>query len=314
LSAARGEAADPRDAALLSLLGRLDAGGYDFVSPTPSTHALVRKRRMAEDAHALRDVFGWNRPFRAEQLAPELFDLMHQADMLEAEEDAWTSRLRASRLDGRLYWHSAVSTQKDAVFLGPDSYRYVRFIDDILADGRPVGRAVDIGVGAGAGALAVAARRPQAEVLGSDINPEALRLARINAAHAGLRLDPVESPGVPADGPAFDLIIANPPFIAGDSGATYRDGGDLHGAAVALAWTEAALKRLTPGGRLLLYTGAPIVDGHDVVRERLAEQTRGAGGQLFYEEIDPDIFGRTLRRPDYATVERIAAVGAVVSL
>ena len=38
------------------------------------------------------------------------------------------------------------------------------------------------------------------------------------------------------------------------------------------------------------------------------------GARLVYEEIDPDVFGASLARPSYAEVERIAAVGAVVTV
>ena len=44
----RSQVHSPADAALLDLLSRLEAAGYDFVSPTPATHGLVARRRRAE--------------------------------------------------------------------------------------------------------------------------------------------------------------------------------------------------------------------------------------------------------------------------
>jgi SAM-dependent methyltransferase len=177
----------------------------------------------------------------------------------------------------------------------------------------PGGRAVDIGAGAGAGALALAARPGAGAVFATDINPSALRCLSINARHAGLDVTARLGPGLTAVQGDFDLIIANPPYIADRAGRTYRDGGGMYGARLALDWMMESVPRLAPGGRILLYTGAPIVDGRDVVRSALEELATEADLELGYEEIDPDVFGGVLRDPAYAEVERIAAVGAVLS-
>ena len=79
-----------------------------------------------------------------------------------------------------------------------------------------------------------------------------------------------------------------------------------------VAWAEEAMRRLTPRGCMLLYTGSAIVDGGDPFRERLDALAREHDCSLEYEEIDPDIFGDELTRDAYAGVERLAAVGAVI--
>ena len=66
--------------------------------------------------------------------------------------------------------------------------------------------------------------------------------------------------------------------------------------------------RLTLGGRLLLYTGSAIVDGRDDLRDALAAAIPDAGCTLDYRELDPDVFGEELERPEYAEVDRIAAI------
>ncbi len=301
----------PGDAALLELLSRLEAAGYDFVSPTPAVHGLVARRRRADEADLLRDVLGWGRAFHAETAPAWLLDVLTEADALREDADGLRARLRVSRLDGRLHLHSASSADEQAVFLGPDSYRYVRFLRQALscASWR---KALEIGVGAGAGALAIAALDAEAAVVATDINPQALRLCRLNARHAGLPIDLLPG-GFPAGG-VWDLIAANPPYMAGCSGRLYRDGGGQYGAEVALEWTKEALSRLAPGGRLLLYTGAPVVAGQDLVRTALAALAGRRGARLVYEEIDPDVFGASLAWASYAEVERIAAVGAVVTV
>lgn len=301
----------PGDAALLELLSRLEAAGYDFVSPTPAVHGLVARRRRADEADLLRDVLGWGRAFHAETAPAWLLNVLTEADALREDADGLRARLRVSRLDGRLHLHSASSADEQAVFLGPDSYRYVRFLRQALS-GASWRNALEIGVGAGAGALAIAALHREAAVVATDINPQALRLCRLNARHAGLPID-LRPGGFPAEG-VWDLIAANPPYMAGRSGRLYRDGGGQYGAEVALEWAKEALSRLAPGGRLLLYTGAPVVVGQDLVRTALAALADRRGARLVYEEIDPDVFGASLARASYAEVERIAAVGAVVTV
>lgn len=306
------------DLAWLRLLAYLEARDYQFVSPTPATHGLVRSRPSHPELPDLRDLFGWMRSFRGDAVEPELLDLMDKAgtlerlEPLEGEGVVFRSRYRVSSLDGRLYIHSAPTSDASAVFLGPDSYRYSRFLRQVLArDG--AGQALDIGTGAGVGAHTVLGACPGSRVTGSDINPAALRLARINSAHNGLAVELVESDGLPDDGETFDVISANPPYVAGPVERVYRDGGGNRGEGLSLAWASAGLERLRSGGRFILYTGSAIVAGRDAMREALAGLAERKGCRLDYEEIDPDVFGGTLRSTAYAEVERIAAVGAVLT-
>lgn len=299
--------------ALRDLLGRLDELGYEFVTPTPATHAQVRRRAPAAPPDALRDIFGWSRPFAAELLEPRLLDLARRAGVVRASQEGLRLDVRVSTVDGRLYLHSAPTSDADAVFLGPDTYRYVRFLRQQLGRRPAFETGLDIGVGAGVGAMTLASAGPGARVIGTDVNARALALARVNAAHAGLEIDLVECSGLPPEPERFDVVAANPPYIAGSGGRVYRDGGDQLGAALALKWAHGAARRLAPGGRFLLYTGSAIVAGRDSVREALSALARGRGLELDYEEIDPDVFGGVLGQGAYRNVERIAAVGAVLT-
>ena len=112
-----------REIALGRILAELTRRGYVFVTPSPSTHTLVRDRMDATAEDALRDIFGWCRPFPREHLDPELFALVEAAGVVRREHAAYRLTIRASTIDGRLYLHSAPSRASDAVFLGPDSYR-----------------------------------------------------------------------------------------------------------------------------------------------------------------------------------------------
>lgn len=307
-----------RDDRRIDLLRRLGEAGYAFVTPGQDSHRrVVRRRGMASD---LRDVFGWNLPFRADTVGPEMFEAMGAAGLLVRHWRGWRSGLRVASLNGALFWHSAwPPTAKDAVFFGPDSYRFAAFVDAELPPSPlhsgPL-RIADIGTGSGVGAIAAALARPGSVVAASDVNPAALNLARVNAAAAGVDLTLARGSGLAGLAGEFDVIIANPPFIAGHAtrlwgGRVYRDGGAELGMEVALAWAEEAAGRLAPGGRLLLYSGAPVVAGVDRLREALERRLVRKGLALRYREIDPDIFGGLLNHPRYWGVERIAAIGAV---
>jgi methylase of polypeptide subunit release factors len=303
----------PEDEALLALLRALEARDYRFVTPTPATHARVLARPDRRRARSLRDVLGWSLPFDRDLLEPDLLDLLARGGVLAETEAGLKSRLRVSSMDGGLFLHSAYPTdEEDAVFFGPDSYRFAAFIAaEIGGAGAQPLRVVDIGAGSGVGALVTARLAPKARATLSDVNPAALRLARINAAFAGVEVETVTTEGFDGlDGP-WDLVLANPPYIADAAGRDYRDGGDMHGGRLSLDLARQAAGRLAPGGQLLLYTGAAIVEGRDALRAALEPAMAAAGCRLRYRELDPDVFGEELEKPPYADVERIAAVGAV---
>jgi release factor glutamine methyltransferase len=75
---------------------------------------------------------------------------------------------------------------------------------------------LDLGTGSGAIALAIASERPRARVTGVDISPPALDVARQNARDLGLsRIDwRLGSWFEPVRSERFDMIVANPPYVA----------------------------------------------------------------------------------------------------
>jgi methylase of polypeptide subunit release factors len=214
-----------------------------------------------------------------------------------------------------LFLHSAFPADTpDAVFLGPDSYRFADLIVAELSRGGAVRSILDVGAGTGVGGVIAGGCRPDAAVILSDLNPSALVLAEANAAAARTEVRVVEASGLEGAPAQLDLIVANPPYVAGQSGRTYKDGGDLHGARLSLDWAIEGMKRLAPEGRMILYTGSAILDGgEDVLRDMLRKAVDANGFTLAYRELDPCVFPGELRRAVYADVERIAAVGAVIS-
>lgn len=300
--------------ALAGLLEALRASGYEFVTVTPETHKRVLERRPGRIAGDLRDVFGWSLAFEEDLLAPPIRVALERAGMISREGGLCRSRLRVASLDGRLFLHSAFPTEAaDSVFFGPDSYRYVRFLGAEIPRLGPLRRLVDIGAGSGVGAIMAGTLLPGTRLTATDINPLALRFARINAAHAGMDIETIEASGLEGVEGPIDLVVANPPFVVDPAKRLYRDGGAMHGAGLSLDWALAAARRIAPGGTVLLYTGSAIVEGRDALREALAGQLPALGCSLRYSQIDPDIFGELLDGPGYEEVERVAAVGAVIS-
>jgi len=297
------------DAKLLELAKAVQSTGYAFTTPTPATHARVNARPDSAWARDLPGVFGWSRPFRADAVPPAILALMRHAGVLVTEDVGLRSAVRLSSLDGLLFTHSAFpTTAADSVFFGPDTYRFTRAIRAYLETGAPVRRAVDIGCGAGPGAVLVARARPEAEVFAGDINPDALRMTGVNAALAGVRVSAVDSDLLSSIPGTFDLIVSNPPYLVDPDARAYRHGGGKLGADLSLAILDAALERLAPGGTLLLYTGAAIVNGADPFRVAAAAHIAGSGASWDYEELDPDVFGEELEGGAYTSADRIAAV------
>jgi release factor glutamine methyltransferase len=74
----------------------------------------------------------------------------------------------------------------------------------------------DLGTGSGAIALAVASERPALQVTGVDVSGEALEIARRNAARLQLGNVRFERGSwfAPLAGRRFDVVAANPPYIA----------------------------------------------------------------------------------------------------
>ena len=296
---------------LLRLGEYLLESGYRHTAVTPLTHHYNNQRSANHSATNLRDIFGWSRPFEQSIITEHEFDLMQSAGILARQDHRWRSQVRWSSLGDLLCVHSAYPTDTtDAVFFGPDTYRFAQMIEFFLQTGNhSVRRAVDIGCGSGAGALLIAKALPLAQVLAVDINQRALRFTAINARLAGVaNVDTVYSNLLNGVEGEFDLIIANPPYMLDAKQRAYRHGGGDLGAGLSFRIVEAALSRLTAGGTLLLYTGVAMIEGYDPFLQMLKQRLANKPCSWHYREMDPDVFSEELLKPAYAQVERIAAV------
>jgi release factor glutamine methyltransferase len=116
----------------------------------------------------------------------------------------------------RGFWKIMLKVTPDVLTPRPDTESLL----DVLLPRIPVDRAVsvlDLGVGSGAILLAILSERPAARGLGVDVSPEAVAVARENAANLGLSsrvalLRGDWTAGLASD--SFDVVVANPPYIA----------------------------------------------------------------------------------------------------
>ena len=256
-------------------------------------------------------MFGWSRAFDETLLPPVLFAALHREALVVRTGSAWKSLVRVSSLDQDLFVHSAYpTTAPDSVFFGPDSYRFARAIRSHLAScNTKLRRAVDIGCGAGVGGILVARAVRCEEVLMSDINDNALNYAGVNVSAARLEnVVPVKSDLLDDIDGEFDLIVSNPPYLNDPLERAYRNGGGDLGSALSIDIARCAKTRLAAGGSLMLYTGAPIIDGNDPFLQAIKQAFEGSDLSWTYREVDPDVFGEELETDAYRQADRIAAV------
>ena len=214
----------------------------------------------------------------------------HADDVVAAQEAKTFDALARRRRDGepiayligrREFYGLDLEITPDVLIPRPETELLVDLALARLTADRAA-RVVDLGTGSGAVALAIAASRRRAQVIGTDISTAALALAQRNAAR--LSIDNVSF--VASDwfaalaGQRFDLIVANPPYVA--AGDPHLREGDLrHEPAHALTSgadglsairliVAAAPAHLTDGGWLLLE------HGHDQA-DRVGALLRDAG-------------------------------------
>ncbi len=156
-------------------------------------------------------------------------------------------------------------------------------IEAYKASGTTPARILDLGTGSGALALALKKAFPASEVVAVDKSPDALALARENAAALKLAVDFREgdwfSPIAPDE--KFDLIVSNPPYLTDtetDSAAPEVNkfepigalGSNDEGFADIKQIIEAAPAHLSPSGALWLETGIAHFDRIKTLGESLA--------------------------------------------
>ncbi|GAB4194553.1 MAG: peptide chain release factor N(5)-glutamine methyltransferase [Thalassobaculales bacterium] len=202
------------------------------------------------------------------------------------------AREPVSRILGRReFWSLSFALTPDTLDPRPDSEALVAAA---LAR-TPAGpfRVLDLGTGSGCLLLAVLSERPLASGLGTDIAAGAVAAARANAAALGLS---ARAAFAVADWDAgvsgrFELVIANPPYIAEgavlapelahDPARALYAGAD--GLAAYRALAPVLARRVAPGGVAVVELGAGQAPA--------ASQILAAAGPLTVEALVPDLAG-----------------------
>lgn len=165
----------------------------------------------------------------------------------------------------REFWSLDLTITPDVLVPRPETELLV----ELALCACPLGEArsvLDLGTGSGAIALAIAAERPAARVVGVDICAAALGVAMHNSRK--LKLPRIEwrrgswFDAVP--GERFDIILANPPYVAAEDRALERLAAEPRlalasgptGLEALSAIIDRAVEHLNPSGRLLLEHGS----------------------------------------------------------
>lgn len=166
-------------------------------------------------------------------------------------------------LGRREFWSLPLAVDQHTLIPRPDSETLVEVALSLAADRADL-RVVDLGTGSGCLLLALLNERPDAWGVGMDIDEGAIRLARDNARMLGLegRAMFVRGDWAQALCGAFDLVVANPPYIADDEWAELDAGvRDYEPARALRAGADGldAYRRILPQLPLLLAPGGLAV-------------------------------------------------------
>ena len=151
---------------------------------------------------------------------------------------------------------------------------------------RPGEAVLELGCGVGTALLCLGRRVPGLALHGLELQADYAELARRNAEEnaipATIHTGAVQAVPAPLQRLHFDHVLMNPPYFVEDSATAAHDAGRdaanrEAGGAGLTAWIDAGLRRLRPGGRLVLVQRA----------ERLAEILAGLGARAGSVEILP---------------------------
>lgn len=164
----------------------------------------------------------------------------------------------------REFWSLPIAVDRRALIPRPETELLVELACRLA---RAAGTVLDCATGSGAVAAALARELPHARVWASDRSRDALAVAGLNTGRHAPAVQLVAGDLLaPFRGAAFDLVVANPPYVADGEIAglapEVRDfeprqalAAGAEGLDVLRALVADAARVLAPGGRLLLEVG-----------------------------------------------------------
>jgi len=222
---------------------------------------------VPEPQRDARLLFRWAAGIDGPRLAVLIRDPAEPGEIARFEEavTARAGRVPVSHITGeREFWGLRFRVTADVLDPRPETEVLVAS----ALEGPVPRRILDLGTGTGCILLALLSEWTDAEGLGTDISPAALRVAEGNAAALGLasRARFRQADWCAGVEGSFDLIVANPPYIAEAEMAALEPEVRLHEPAGALcpggdgldAYRRIAAgvgPLLAPGGRLMLEIG-----------------------------------------------------------
>ncbi len=114
----------------------------------------------------------------------------------------------------REFWTHIFQVSKDVLIPRPETELLVEHCLQMIAPEQPQ-FILELGTGSGAIAVSIAAERPQAQIIATDISQPALEMARINADAAGISNIQFQQSNWFSSiaKQRYDFIISNPPYI-----------------------------------------------------------------------------------------------------
>jgi release factor glutamine methyltransferase len=159
-------------------------------------------------------------------------------------------------------------------------------------------RVLDLGTGSGIVAIALALECPPAAVVAVDLSPAALSLAEGNAVRLGAAIDFRAGDWfAPVVGERFDLIVANPPYVAADDPHLKADGlpFEPHMALSDGADGLGCIRRIVAGAAAHLNPGAWLLFEHGWDQGMTSRNLLTAAG-----------FKAAFTHPDLAGIDRVS--------
>lgn len=232
--------------------------------------------------------------------------IAHRDDVLPAPAAARFEVLLAQRCSGipvayllgeREFHGRRFRVSPDVLIPRPETELLVEVALDLLPRSSPCA-VLDLGTGSGCIAVTIACEHAAAQVTAVDASAAALEIARANAAALGARVEFIESDWFARlAGRRFDLIVANPPYIA--CGDPHLARGDLRFEPAAALVSGAdgldAIRRITAESAGYLREGAWLLFEHGYDQASASKDLLHRAG-----------FTELLSRTDLAGLPRLA--------
>lgn len=190
----------------------------------PSMEVRNLERRIESEAYRRLAAGGVDNAFQEARWMLEILALQEKPECIQTTLDSWIERRIAGEpfqyiVGSVLFYDIELLVGPGVLIPRPETELLVERALHLLKEVPAGGCLLDLCTGSGAIALAIASERPDIHCIGVDLSPEALRWARLNKERLGVSnceflegdlFKPLTS------GMRFDIITANPPYVAPD--------------------------------------------------------------------------------------------------